>query len=199
MYLADANLHVHSEEIKIDKTLCFVEEPEREVKSLKRSKIPIVKVHWNLKRGHEDFIKSKYPHLVIEQAIVGSTKIDWMGTPAQFWNRSDGYAYPVLKQIRWEQKAYAGTLSLLKGEAGKEGVVSQEKELRCIVWVVIGEAGKEGVVSREKELRCTVWVVIDGGNRSKFGWDETDLVRLATGPDLVRLKTGPDLNMETDL
>ncbi|GJX98388.1 hypothetical protein Tco_0355407 [Tanacetum coccineum] len=48
-----------------DKTLCFVEEPveimDREVKSLKRSRILIVKVHWNLKRGHEDFIKSKYP------------------------------------------------------------------------------------------------------------------------------------------
>nr|GEX55284.1 putative reverse transcriptase domain-containing protein [Tanacetum cinerariifolium] len=58
LWKADANLHVHSEEIKIDKTLHFVEEPEREVKSLKRSKIPIVKVHWNWKRGHEDFIKS---------------------------------------------------------------------------------------------------------------------------------------------
>ncbi|GJR97975.1 putative reverse transcriptase domain-containing protein [Tanacetum coccineum] len=77
-YLADANLHVHLEEIKVDKTLCFVEEPveiiDREVKSLKRSRIPIVKVHWNLKRGHEDFIKSKYPHLLVEQAIVRSTK-----------------------------------------------------------------------------------------------------------------------------
>nr|GEY75000.1 reverse transcriptase domain-containing protein [Tanacetum cinerariifolium] len=77
-YLAVANLHVHSEEIKIDKTLRFVEEPveiiEREVKSLKRCRIPIVKVHWNLKRGHEDFIKFKYPHLVVEQAIVESTK-----------------------------------------------------------------------------------------------------------------------------
>ncbi|GJU69329.1 hypothetical protein Tco_1255588 [Tanacetum coccineum] len=62
----------------VDKTLRFVEEPvkimDREGKSLKRSRIPIVKVHWNLKRGHEDFIKSKYPHLLVEQAIVGSTK-----------------------------------------------------------------------------------------------------------------------------
>ncbi|GJU94523.1 putative reverse transcriptase domain-containing protein [Tanacetum coccineum] len=77
-YLADANLHVHLEEIKVDKTLHFVEEPveiiDREVKSLKRSRIPIVKVHWNSKRGHEDFIKTKYPHLLVEQAIVGSTK-----------------------------------------------------------------------------------------------------------------------------
>ncbi|GJX78742.1 retrovirus-related pol polyprotein from transposon TNT 1-94 [Tanacetum coccineum] len=46
-YLADTNLHVHLEEIKVDKTLRFVEEPveiiDREVKSLKRSRIPIVK------------------------------------------------------------------------------------------------------------------------------------------------------------
>ncbi|GKB99719.1 hypothetical protein Tco_0985856, partial [Tanacetum coccineum] len=42
-----AYLHVHLEEIEVDKTLCFVEEPveiiEHEVKSLKRSRIPIVK------------------------------------------------------------------------------------------------------------------------------------------------------------
>ncbi|GKF03893.1 putative reverse transcriptase domain-containing protein [Tanacetum coccineum] len=46
--LADTNLHVPLEEIKVDKTLRFVEEPleimDREVKTLKCSKIPIVKV-----------------------------------------------------------------------------------------------------------------------------------------------------------
>ncbi|GJW93315.1 putative reverse transcriptase domain-containing protein [Tanacetum coccineum] len=46
-YWTDSNLHVHLEEIKVDKTLRFVEEPveiiDREVKSLKRSRIPIVK------------------------------------------------------------------------------------------------------------------------------------------------------------
>ncbi|GJU31350.1 hypothetical protein Tco_1174939 [Tanacetum coccineum] len=45
-YLADTNLHVHLEEIKVD-SLRFVEEPieiiDREVKSLKRSRILIVK------------------------------------------------------------------------------------------------------------------------------------------------------------
>nr|GEZ17396.1 putative reverse transcriptase domain-containing protein [Tanacetum cinerariifolium] len=48
--LADANLHVPLDEIKIDKTLCFLEERieiiDREVKSLKRSKITIVKIAW---------------------------------------------------------------------------------------------------------------------------------------------------------
>ncbi|GJX57008.1 hypothetical protein Tco_0286905 [Tanacetum coccineum] len=69
--LADANLHVPLNEIKIDKTLRFVEEPEEimdcEIKKLKRSKIALVKVHWNSKRGfeftweREDHMKSKYP------------------------------------------------------------------------------------------------------------------------------------------
>ncbi|GJS56621.1 reverse transcriptase domain-containing protein [Tanacetum coccineum] len=55
--LADANFHVPLDEIKVDKTLRFVEEPleimDREVKILKCSKIPIVKVRWNSKRGPE--------------------------------------------------------------------------------------------------------------------------------------------------
>nr|GEW16876.1 putative reverse transcriptase domain-containing protein [Tanacetum cinerariifolium] len=46
-YYTDANLHVHLEEIKADKTLRFVKESveiiNREVKSLKRSRILIVK------------------------------------------------------------------------------------------------------------------------------------------------------------
>ncbi|GKB99585.1 putative reverse transcriptase domain-containing protein [Tanacetum coccineum] len=69
--LAEANLHVPLDEIKIDKTLCFVKEPveimDREVRSSKHSKISLVKVLWNSKRGpkftweHEDHMKSKYP------------------------------------------------------------------------------------------------------------------------------------------
>ncbi|GKC80008.1 putative reverse transcriptase domain-containing protein [Tanacetum coccineum] len=46
--LTDSNLHVPLGEVKVDKTLCFVEKPveimDREVKKLKRSRIPIVKV-----------------------------------------------------------------------------------------------------------------------------------------------------------
>ncbi|GJR85353.1 reverse transcriptase domain-containing protein [Tanacetum coccineum] len=75
--LADANMHVPLEEIKVDKTLRFVEEPieimDREVKWLKRSKIPIVKVRWNSKRGPEDYMETKYPHLIVEQVIDGRT------------------------------------------------------------------------------------------------------------------------------
>nr|GEU41246.1 putative reverse transcriptase domain, ribonuclease H-like domain, aspartic peptidase domain protein [Tanacetum cinerariifolium] len=66
--LADASLHVPLDEIKVDKTLHFVEKPveimDREVKRLKRSRISLVKFCWNSKRGpeftweHEDFMKS---------------------------------------------------------------------------------------------------------------------------------------------
>nr|GEU62803.1 putative reverse transcriptase domain-containing protein [Tanacetum cinerariifolium] len=69
--LADANLHVPLDEIKVDKTLCFVEEPveimDREIKKLKHRKIALVKVRWNSKRGldftweHEDQMRIKYP------------------------------------------------------------------------------------------------------------------------------------------
>ncbi|GJY01079.1 putative reverse transcriptase domain-containing protein [Tanacetum coccineum] len=59
--LADASLHVPLDEIKVDKTLCFVEEPveimDREVKSLKRSRILLVKVC---------YMKSKYPQLFVD-------------------------------------------------------------------------------------------------------------------------------------
>ncbi|GKB24648.1 putative reverse transcriptase domain-containing protein, partial [Tanacetum coccineum] len=59
--------------LRLDDKLNFVEEPveimDREVKQLKQSRIPIVKVRWNSKRGpeftweREDQIRAKYPHL----------------------------------------------------------------------------------------------------------------------------------------
>ncbi|GKE49608.1 hypothetical protein Tco_1480866 [Tanacetum coccineum] len=71
--LAGQTLHVPLEEIQVDAKLNFVEEPaeilEREFKKLKRSRISIVKVRWNSKRGpkftweREDQMKLKYPHL----------------------------------------------------------------------------------------------------------------------------------------
>ncbi|GKA65060.1 putative reverse transcriptase domain-containing protein, partial [Tanacetum coccineum] len=71
--LADPTLQVPLDEIRVDAKLNFMEEPveilEREFKKLKRSRIAIVKVRWNSKRGpeftweREDQMKLKYPHL----------------------------------------------------------------------------------------------------------------------------------------
>ena len=71
--LADDTLPIPLEEIRIDKKLHFVEEPveimDQNSKKTKRSRIPLVKVRWNNKRGpeftweREDQMKQKYPHL----------------------------------------------------------------------------------------------------------------------------------------
>ncbi|GJR34455.1 hypothetical protein Tco_1210139 [Tanacetum coccineum] len=55
--LFDESLVISLEELPVDDKLHFVEEPievmDREIKQLKRSRIPIIKVRWNSKRGHE--------------------------------------------------------------------------------------------------------------------------------------------------
>ncbi|GKB51152.1 hypothetical protein Tco_0901905 [Tanacetum coccineum] len=65
--LSDASLHVPLDEIKVDKTLHFVEEPVeimiREVKSLKSSRILLVEVHWY----------SKYTQVFVELAVESAS------------------------------------------------------------------------------------------------------------------------------
>ncbi|GJX76242.1 putative reverse transcriptase domain-containing protein [Tanacetum coccineum] len=71
--LSDESLVIPMKELRLDDILNFVEEPveiiDREVKQLRQSRIPIVKVRWNSKRGsefmweREDKIRAKYPHL----------------------------------------------------------------------------------------------------------------------------------------
>ncbi|GJV46640.1 hypothetical protein Tco_1431176 [Tanacetum coccineum] len=70
---ANEPLAVPLDGLNLDDKLYFVEESVeivgREVKRLKRSRIPLVKVRWNSKRGpeftweREDQFKKKYPHL----------------------------------------------------------------------------------------------------------------------------------------
>nr|GEU74724.1 putative reverse transcriptase domain-containing protein [Tanacetum cinerariifolium] len=74
---ADEPLVMPLEGIHVDDRLQFVEEPieimEREIKRLKRSRIPLVKVLCNSRRGpeftweREDSSRKKYPHLFINQ------------------------------------------------------------------------------------------------------------------------------------
>ncbi|KAI3776360.1 hypothetical protein L1987_46138 [Smallanthus sonchifolius] len=79
--LADENLHIPLDDVRIDETMHFVERPveimDREIKQLKRSCIPIVKVRLDSKRGpkftweREDQMKLKYPHLFTD-AVTSS-------------------------------------------------------------------------------------------------------------------------------
>ncbi|GJZ78681.1 putative reverse transcriptase domain-containing protein [Tanacetum coccineum] len=76
--LSDEPLAISLDEIHIDDKLHFVEEPmeiiDHEVKQLKQSRIPIIKVQWNSKRvlkftwEREDQLRKKYPHLFTKTA-----------------------------------------------------------------------------------------------------------------------------------
>ncbi|GJZ58976.1 hypothetical protein Tco_0614792 [Tanacetum coccineum] len=76
--LSDEPLAILLDEIHIDDKLYFVKEPvdimDHEVKRLKQSRIPIIKVRWNSMRGlefiweREDQFRKKYPHLFTKTA-----------------------------------------------------------------------------------------------------------------------------------
>ncbi|GKA27076.1 putative reverse transcriptase domain-containing protein [Tanacetum coccineum] len=76
--MADEPLAIPLDEIQMDDKLNFIKEPveimDREVKRLKQSRISIVKVRWNSKRGpeftweREDQMQKKYPHLFTNSA-----------------------------------------------------------------------------------------------------------------------------------
>ncbi|GJZ89126.1 hypothetical protein Tco_0660908 [Tanacetum coccineum] len=76
--MADEPLVVPLDEIQVNDKLNFIEEHvevmDREVKHLKQSRIPIVKVRWNSRRGpeftweREDQMQKKYPHLFTNSA-----------------------------------------------------------------------------------------------------------------------------------
>nr|GEU89136.1 putative reverse transcriptase domain-containing protein [Tanacetum cinerariifolium] len=82
--LSDEPLAIPLDELHIDDKLCFVEEPveimDREIKRLRQSRIPIIKVRWNSKRGpeftweREDQFKQKYPHFFTNRASSSTTR-----------------------------------------------------------------------------------------------------------------------------
>ncbi|GJY66151.1 putative reverse transcriptase domain-containing protein [Tanacetum coccineum] len=79
---SDEPLAVPLEGLHVDDKLRYVEEPveimDREVKRLKQSRIPIVKVRWNSRRGpeftweREDQFQKKYPHLYTKPVTSSS-------------------------------------------------------------------------------------------------------------------------------
>ncbi|GJZ00773.1 putative reverse transcriptase domain-containing protein [Tanacetum coccineum] len=81
---ADEPLVMSLEGIHVDDKLQFMEEPieimEREIKRLKQSRILLVKVHWNSRRGpeftseREDSFKQKYPQLFTNRASSSTTR-----------------------------------------------------------------------------------------------------------------------------
>nr|GEX43963.1 putative reverse transcriptase domain-containing protein [Tanacetum cinerariifolium] len=81
--MADESLAIPLDEIQVDDKLNFIEEPveimDCEVKHLKQSHIPIVKVRWNSRRGleftwvREDQMQKKYPRVFPNSASMADT------------------------------------------------------------------------------------------------------------------------------
>ncbi|GKC19535.1 putative reverse transcriptase domain-containing protein [Tanacetum coccineum] len=81
--MADEPLAIPLDEIQVDDKLNFIEEPveimDREVKRLKQSRILIVKVRWNSRRGPEFTWEAKYVLEILKKH--GMDKCDSIGTP----------------------------------------------------------------------------------------------------------------------
>ncbi|GJT36609.1 hypothetical protein Tco_0927028 [Tanacetum coccineum] len=99
---ADKPLVMPLEGIHVDDKLQFVEEPveimEQEIKRLNQSRIPLVKVRWNSRRGpeftweREDSFKQKYPQLFTNRASSSTTRFGGVTD----WYQSQGYREPVV-------------------------------------------------------------------------------------------------------
>nr|GEW81452.1 putative reverse transcriptase domain-containing protein [Tanacetum cinerariifolium] len=99
---ADEPLAVPLDGLHFDDKLQFMEEPveimDREVKRLKQSQIPLVKVRWNSKRGpvfmwqREDQFRKKYPHLFARTA--STSNVTYIG-PFKVLERIGDVAYKL--------------------------------------------------------------------------------------------------------
>ncbi|GJR02869.1 putative reverse transcriptase domain-containing protein [Tanacetum coccineum] len=102
--LSDESLVIPLEELRVDDKLHFVEEPvevmDREIKQLKRSRIPIIKVRWNSKRGpeftweREDQFKKSYPHLFTKSVPSLAMSSDDASSTVTYTSVSSGSSEP---------------------------------------------------------------------------------------------------------
>ncbi|GJV18378.1 NB-ARC domains-containing protein [Tanacetum coccineum] len=107
---------------------------DREVKRLKQSRIPIIKVHWNSRQGaeytweHEDQFRKKYPHLFSEP-ITEEVEVLVLLLKKNYQNISiDGQALTRMKNLwilkicfpnvegRWQPFSFSGRLDSLSNK-----------------------------------------------------------------------------------
>nr|GEW79908.1 hypothetical protein [Tanacetum cinerariifolium] len=112
--LSDESLVIPIKELQLDDKLNFVEEPvevmDREVKQQKQSRIPIVKVRWNSKRGpkftweREDQSRAKsLCDYIQEQAVTtsGNAKSLWDHLKNLFHDNKDARAINLDNELRF--------------------------------------------------------------------------------------------------
>ncbi|GKC86326.1 hypothetical protein Tco_1142043, partial [Tanacetum coccineum] len=135
--LADANLHVPLNEIKVDKTLHFVEEPveimDREIKRLKRRKVALLKIRWNSKRGPE-FTWEHEDQMRIRMVTCG---YPWPEIEGKGFAKSGG----LLASISGLLSGRRVTCEYLRPELGEKGSGLIQERLRSSAWCMIDWIG----------------------------------------------------------
>ncbi|GKA78754.1 putative reverse transcriptase domain-containing protein [Tanacetum coccineum] len=167
--LADENLVIPLEEIQLDDKLHFIEEPveimDREVKQLKQSRIPIVKVRWNSRRGpeytweREDFFKRNYPHLFssdkktrLRNRAPGrrSLKEGRMCLGLVFLEFLEDFDWVLIRRV----------LPLLEGVGKVQAIIVCAEKIVRIPWgnetlIVHGDGSNRGNETRLNIISCT--------------------------------------------
>nr|GEY11856.1 putative reverse transcriptase domain-containing protein [Tanacetum cinerariifolium] len=113
--LFDEPLEIPLDELHIDDKLCFIEETveiiDQEIKRLRQSRNPIIKVRWNSKRGpeftweREDQFKQKYPHLFTNRASSSTTRAfqkalgTWLDMSTAYHPQTDGKSERTIQTL----------------------------------------------------------------------------------------------------
>nr|GEX13191.1 putative reverse transcriptase domain-containing protein [Tanacetum cinerariifolium] len=138
--LFDEPLAIPLDELHIDDKLRFVEEPveiiDREIKRLRQSRIPIIKVRWNSKQGpeftweREDQFKQKYPHLITNRASSSTTRslqnalVTSLVMSTAYHPQTDGQSKRTIQTLEDRLRAYA--IDFGKGWVGQVQLTRRE-------------------------------------------------------------------------
>ncbi|GJQ89946.1 putative reverse transcriptase domain-containing protein [Tanacetum coccineum] len=160
--LADVNLHVPLEEVKIDKKLHFSEEPmeimDREVKKLKKRRILIVKVRWNSRRGSEFTWDEKTDERKLIQAKQGSILLG--STRANGSSKRYSLMIQMLKDFDREDLE-----TLWKLVKAKHGSTRPEEGYKRVLWgdlMTMFEPDVESPVWRTlQNEKVLIWKLFD--------------------------------------
>ncbi|GJT59524.1 RNA-directed DNA polymerase, eukaryota, reverse transcriptase zinc-binding domain protein, partial [Tanacetum coccineum] len=180
---------------RVDKTLRFVEEPEeimdREVKKLKRSRIPIVKIRWNSKRGPEHsaiIVELGYCFLEIHQDSLSDINPDgrivWCrkfeGVPLKQWTLNTS------KELSTRWGTCIDTMNLI-------GIVSTRNDYEVPGWTpdLVEDSDEEELsdddsLEKEEEPESEMIVATCSNHTSRFGLKITKEKQFSTIANLKK-------------
>ncbi|GJY92339.1 putative reverse transcriptase domain-containing protein [Tanacetum coccineum] len=152
---SDEPLAIPLDEIQIDDKLNFIEEPvkimDREVKRLKQSRIPIVKVRWNSRRGPE-FTWEREDQMKKKSHADDSSKQGRILSDAEVQEKASNETEPVIQDvtptevIQDQESSEKGSAEVSTAGAKQDGVA--EKKVKNMT----RESNNDRVLSPRRSL-----------------------------------------------